>query len=48
MSHITQCEIVMSDVKEHVKGSHVTDILNPTLLQQELHHRQLTVILELG
>lgn len=48
VSHITRCEIVTSDVKEHVKGGHVTDTLNPTLLQQELRHRQLTVILELG
>lgn len=43
VSRITQCEIAMSDVKELVKGSHVTDTLNPALLR----HRQLTVILEL-
>ncbi len=45
MSHVTVREIVMPDVKEHVRGCHVTDTFSGTLLQEELRHRQLTVTL---
>lgn len=43
VSHVTLREIVTADVKEHVRGCHVTDTVNGTLLQEELRHRQLTV-----
>lgn len=48
VSHVTVRKIVMPDVKEHVRGCHVTDTYSRTLLQEELRHRQLTVTLELS
>ena len=43
MSHVTVCNIVTPDAKEHVSVCcHVTDTSNLTLPEQEMHHKQLT------